>query len=165
MAFPVRWLLFAVAFCGLVVAGMLDATRHWVAGIHGLFLLASLSCLVFAIYGSASQRAFAVGFLCFGVPYFALANQIVGKTPEEYLVARSALLALHPHIIRISEAPAPQNSSYLADAEQAMAIVRREGRGNVYKPGVGIVVRTVRPLETHFVQLGDAFCAILILQR
>jgi hypothetical protein len=162
MAFSVRWLLLAVAFVGLVVAGMLFATPHWVASINGAFLLSSLSCIVFAIYGRPSQRAFAVGFLCFGVPYFAVANRIVGERLEEDLMPRSALQALHPHVIRLTETPTPENSGFFTDPEIAAAVARRDGFSRLYKPGIGVFIQTARPIEADFVGLGRAFFAILM---
>jgi hypothetical protein len=162
MAFSVRWLLLAVAFIGLIVAGMLYATQHWVAGINGVFLLASLSCIVVAIYGRASQRAFAVGFLCFGLPYFIVANRIIDAIPENFLALDSALRELHPHVIRLTETPTPENSGFYTDPEIAAAVARRDGFSRLYKPGMGVFIQTVRPIEADFFGLGRAFCAILM---
>jgi hypothetical protein len=161
MAFSVRWLLLTVAFVGLVFAGMLYATEHWVAGVNGLFLIACLFCVVVAIYGLSEHRAFAVGFLCFGLPYFAVTNKILGDTPERYIITHFALETLHPSVTRLSEIPTTENSGFYTDAEKALERARKDGWSRFYKPGGGVVIQIVRPIEVHFVELGHAFCAIV----
>jgi hypothetical protein len=64
--------------------------------------------------------------------------------------------------MRITEVVAPKFSSYFADADEAQAAARREGSSMFLKPGVGVVIQTVRPSETQFIRLGHAFFALVM---
>jgi hypothetical protein len=161
MAFSLRSLLAAVACVGLVVVGMIYATKLWVAGINGIFLLACSFSAGLIIYGTGTRRPFAIGFLAFGIPYFALANRDFDTGPGQYLLTHYGIQSLYPHISRVSEVPTDENSGFYTDPAIALKEARSKGISKFYRRGVGVVIQTVTPLQADFVQLGHSYCAIL----
>jgi hypothetical protein len=133
-----------------------------VAAINGLFLLVCSSCVVLAIYAAPAHRAFAIGFLSFGIPYFAVANKLVGETPEQYLAPQVAFQALYPRIFRVSEVPTNQNSGYYRDLKKSLERAQVEGSSLFNKPGGGVVIQTIKPLRADFYEVGHAFFAIFL---
>lgn len=77
--FSVRWLLWAVAFVGAAIAGLLNANWYWHRAFESLGLVFVLTAVAAAIYSNGKRRAFWVGCLLFGGPYFLLSLGFVER--------------------------------------------------------------------------------------
>lgn len=164
MAFSLRWLLVAVAFAGLVVAGMMNANRFWIAGVNGLFLFICGCFFVLALYGSAASRAFAVGHLFFTVGYFLLAHGYAGRGAQEYFLTHHLFESLHPRLSDQVELVSPGGiyPEYVhPNSADAYNQARRIG-SSAFLSTSGIVVVETLPSEADFIRLGHTFFAIIV---
>jgi hypothetical protein len=101
MRFSLRALLIAVTMCALGVAAVVRAS-HVTLGVVSIATLAAfLLALSTAIYWVGPRRAFAVGFLVWGVPYVVLALWALSGESDESnckLITSQFLHSLYPHI-------------------------------------------------------------------
>src|SRR5262245_55892382 len=92
MRFSLRALLVAVTMCALGVAAVVRASHVTLGVVSIATLVAFLVALSTAIYWVGPRRAFAVGFLAWGVPYAGLARWVCAEEPDE---TRCKLITSH----------------------------------------------------------------------
>src|SRR5262245_43996859 len=101
MRFSLRALLVAVTMCALGVAAVVRASHVTLGVVSIATLVAFLVALSMAIYWTGPRRAFAVGFLAWGVPYAILALWAFSAESEESsckLITSQFLHSLYPHL-------------------------------------------------------------------
>jgi len=77
--FTLASLLVAMAWVGLICVALARPTELWSAATFLLTLLLILGSVLVAIYRSGRTRAFALGFLVFGVGYLACLSLVAGS--------------------------------------------------------------------------------------
>jgi len=102
MRFSLRALLVAVTMCALGVAAVVRASHVTLGVVSAATLVAFLVALSTAIYWVGPRRAFAVGFLAWGVPYAVLALWAFPAESDETnckLITSQFLHAFYPHLL------------------------------------------------------------------
>jgi hypothetical protein len=101
MRFSLRALLVAVTMCALGVAAVVRASHVTLGVVSVATLVAFLVALSTAIYWVGPRRAFAAGFLAWGVPYAVLALwALPGEADESSckLITSQFLHSFYPHV-------------------------------------------------------------------
>jgi len=101
MRFSLRSLLVAVTMCALGIVAVVRASHVTLGVVSVATLVAFLVALSTAIYWVGPRRAFAVGFLAWGVPYAALALWVCAEEPDETrskLITSHFLHSFYPHV-------------------------------------------------------------------
>jgi hypothetical protein len=150
-----RFLLAAVAFCGVSFAALRDPTDWWASTAFTGTLLGLAFAALYSVYRKGPGRAFWRGFTAFGVGYLVLAFGPWCETAVRPRLLTTRLLdALYPALH-----PAPDGTVRLWDATTGKPV-----SGVAFSPDGRRVARVVTSAarQEHFQDIGHSMASLLL---